>query len=380
MYIAAVDDYIRAFLQVVAYYQYLKGGIGSMGPSREELKLRSAQRRAQRIGDPSVIQSTLLSMLGVDKFCTRDPYHEGAKVFGSQKHKLNTPIGVDEDSHRPDTVNFSQPCPPKRVTRSYATTLSTIVQKVEGSVEQLHASPPSGTDIRHVIAVQESNINEWTWHIARIPKTSAKTCWAQMAITKKKYTAWIVLHGKNTLAPTYSSLWQNIRFNHEEHMQFFFCSDDIERYVKDSRHKSVIPYSDTLERPPIPTIWPVKIGIDLTHSEIVALKNVGFQLPQRERITPNRLFTNSASPLDLSTLQVPENPQQYRGTRKSKSIRRSNSGPSSKQLLNINSAKAMQASIFIIISESLGTTHLAFQKQIKKSVEVCLSHYLYLPS
>ena len=70
-------------------------------------------------------------------------------------------------------------------------------------------------------------------------------------------------------------------------MQFFFCSDDIERCVKGSRRKWVIPYSDwpTLESPTIPTIWPMKIGTNLTHSEIVALKNAGFQLPQRERIT-----------------------------------------------------------------------------------------------
>ena len=39
MYVAAVDDYIRAFLQVEAYYQYLKGSVGGMGPDREELKL-----------------------------------------------------------------------------------------------------------------------------------------------------------------------------------------------------------------------------------------------------------------------------------------------------------------------------------------------------
>ena len=128
-------------------------------------------------------------------------------------------------------------------------------------------------------------------------------------------------------------------------MQFFFCSDDIERGIKGSRRKWVIPYFDTLERPPIRTIWPVKIGANLTHSEIVALENTGFQLPERERITPNRLFTNSASPLDLSTLQVLENLQQYPGTRKSKSIRCSNSDPSSRQLLNINLAKAMQTTI-----------------------------------
>ena len=83
LYVAAVDDYIRAFLQVVAYYQYLKGGVGGMGPSREELRLRSAQRRAHRTGDPGVIQSALLGMPGADDFCTRDPDHEGAEVFGS---------------------------------------------------------------------------------------------------------------------------------------------------------------------------------------------------------------------------------------------------------------------------------------------------------
>ena len=55
LYIAVVDDYIQAFLQVVAYYQYFKGGIGAMGPRREELKLGSTQRRTQRIGDQGII-------------------------------------------------------------------------------------------------------------------------------------------------------------------------------------------------------------------------------------------------------------------------------------------------------------------------------------
>ena len=133
LYIAIVDDYIRAFFQVVAYYQYLKGDIGDIGPSREELKLRSAQRRAQRTSDPDVIQSTLLGISKADEFCTLDPYHEEAEVFGSQKQKPDTHIRVDEDSHRPNTVNFSRPRPPKQVTRSHTTTLSTIVEEVEGS-------------------------------------------------------------------------------------------------------------------------------------------------------------------------------------------------------------------------------------------------------
>jgi hypothetical protein len=85
LYVATVDDFIRAFLEVVAYYQFLKGGIGGDGPSKEELKLRGAQRRAQRTGDSTVLQKVLLDMPGAEEFCTRDPHLEGAEVFGSQK-------------------------------------------------------------------------------------------------------------------------------------------------------------------------------------------------------------------------------------------------------------------------------------------------------
>ena len=112
-------------------------------------------------------------------------------------------------------------------------------------------------------------------------------------------------------------------------MQFFFCSDDIKRCIKDSRHKWVIPYSDTLERLPISTIWAIKIGTNLT-CEIVALENAGFQLPQRVQFPLNQTFNNSALPVDFSSLQVPENPQHFLGTKKFKLVRQSNTSLSSK--------------------------------------------------
>ena len=202
-----------------------------------------------------------------------------------------------------------------------------------------------GNNVCRITAIQESRVNERTWHIAHVPKTSAKTCWAQITVTKKKCIVCIVLHGKSTPASTYSRLWRNVRFNCEEQMQFFFCSDDIERCIKGSRRKWVIPYSNTHERPPIPTIWLVKIGTNLTCSEIVALENTRFQLPQRERVPLNQSFNNFTLPVDFSSLQVPENPDYFLGTRKSKSVRQSNVGFSSKQLLSINSAMALEASI-----------------------------------
>jgi hypothetical protein len=100
----------------------LKAGIGGDGPSKEEFKLMGAQRRAQRTGDPTVLQKVLLDMPGREEFCTRDPHLEGAEVFGSQKRRPDTPIGDDGETHRPDTVNFSCPPPGKRVTRSQPVT------------------------------------------------------------------------------------------------------------------------------------------------------------------------------------------------------------------------------------------------------------------
>jgi hypothetical protein len=40
LYVAAVDDYIQAFLQVVAYHLFFKGGVRGNGPSKKEFKLR----------------------------------------------------------------------------------------------------------------------------------------------------------------------------------------------------------------------------------------------------------------------------------------------------------------------------------------------------
>ena len=158
LYVAVVDDYIRAFLQVVAYYQYLKGGVEGMGPSREELRLRFAQRRAHRTSDPGVIQSALLGMPGADDFCTRDPHHEGVEVFGSQKQKPDTPIGADDETHRPDTINFSRPHPLKRVTRVRVATLPTIPEEVEPCMQRTQPLPPVGTDIRCITTVLESTV------------------------------------------------------------------------------------------------------------------------------------------------------------------------------------------------------------------------------
>ena len=145
------------------------------------------------------------------------------------------------------------------------------MKEVKTSTEQVQPLPPIETDVRHITVVYDSRVNEKTLHIACVPKTSAKACWTQMTMTKKSMLLTLSYMGR---APRLSF---SLDYG-EEHMQLFFCADDIERCVKGSCRKWVISYSNTLERPLIPTIWPIKIGTNLTCSKIEALENVSFQL------------------------------------------------------------------------------------------------------
>ena len=129
---------------------------------------------------------------------------------------------------------------------------------------------------------------------------------------------------------------QNLRLK-----SYFFCPDDIKLCVKGSRRKWVDKFSADQERPPIPPVWSVKIGTNLTRPEILKLKNAGFQLPRKESITPTRLFNTSAFPLDLSGVDVPANPDFYPSSRQSKATRRSATAPSIKQIQMVASARTM---------------------------------------
>jgi hypothetical protein len=110
LYIATVDDFIRAFMQVVRYYQYLKGDQAGTGPGKEELQLRAAQRTAERTGDPKVLNVAMAKLPRAELFCTRAPHMAGEEVFGSQKRKANVPLGfeaLEESSVRRNTFSCS---------------------------------------------------------------------------------------------------------------------------------------------------------------------------------------------------------------------------------------------------------------------------------
>jgi hypothetical protein len=172
--------------------------------------------------------------------------------------------------------------------------------------------------------VHETTCKETEWYIARLPKTSTKACFAQQAITKKKCKAKIVQGNKPTAAPTYTSVMRNPHKKRPEVMEFFFCNDDIERCVKGTKRKWV------QSRPDIPSIWPVKIGTNLSKNEILDLENVGFQLSQSAVISLRRLFGMDELPFDLASFPTPASANEFPKTRSGNSIRRYNNAPSTK--------------------------------------------------
>jgi hypothetical protein len=64
-------------MQVVRYYQYLKGDRAGTGPGKEELQLRVAQCTVEQIGDSKVLNVAMAKLPGAEFFCIRGPHMAG---------------------------------------------------------------------------------------------------------------------------------------------------------------------------------------------------------------------------------------------------------------------------------------------------------------
>ena len=96
MYHATVDDFARAALQSLFFFNYLCGGPVRIGPNKTELQLRLAtrtgnSRRIVKLLDHVAVEAGLN---------TRVPHLEGETIFGSAKRRLDLSPRNDSDSHR----------------------------------------------------------------------------------------------------------------------------------------------------------------------------------------------------------------------------------------------------------------------------------------
>jgi hypothetical protein len=234
-------------------------------------------------------------MPGGDECCTRTPHLEGEEVFVSLKRKPDTVFGDERESHMPDKISISRPrvqtrsarlndSPPPVTTPDSLTTPNSPTTSDEEQPQLPTHDALQRVDRHHFTAIEETLCNYAQWHIARLPKISAKACFVLQAITKKKCVARIVQDGKSTAAPTYSGLMDNYRKKRLDPQDFFFCNDDIEKCIKGTKRRWVVSV------PNVPEVWPIKSGTNLTYKEILSLENAGFRLPQQKEMTPSRIF------------------------------------------------------------------------------------------
>ena len=121
----------------------------------------------------------MAKMHGAKEFCTWEPLFEGEEVFGSQKHKADIPLGSEHQSHKPNQVNFSHSQVNTRSTRTRGIScdLNNIPEELPPDLYE-HPTPIDNCRATHVIIIQETTYKETEQHIARLPKTSAKACFA----------------------------------------------------------------------------------------------------------------------------------------------------------------------------------------------------------
>jgi hypothetical protein len=325
LYVASIDDFARALIQVSRYYQFLKGKCAGTSPRKEELMLRVAQRSALWSGNPKTLNIAMAKMPEAEEFCTWEPHFEGDEVFGSQKRKADISLGSEHESHRLDRVNFSRPRVKIRFTAAANASCSLSDIPEEPSIDlQEHPIPNINSRTTHVTAIHETTCKETEWHIARLPKTSAKACFAQQAITKKNCKAKIVQGNTATAAPTYTEIMEHHQKKTDKVMEFFFCNDDIKQCIEGTKQRWV------KSRPDVPNVWPVKIGTNLSKKEILNLEYAGFQLPQRVVISPRRLFGMEELSSNLSSYPIPATPYDHPKFRSSKNIRRNKNTPTTK--------------------------------------------------
>jgi hypothetical protein len=201
---------------------------------------------------------------GAELFCTREPYLADEEVFSSQKRKADVPLDFEGESHRPDKINFSHPRIATRSSRANhaSCSLPDVVEELSPELQEDQASNNLGTTVDvgrpgHVTTIHETTCKETEWYITRLPKTLTKAYFAQQAITKKKCEAKIVQDNKPTATPSYTSVMLHAHKKKPEVMEFFY-NNDIECCVKGTIQKWV------QSRPDISSIWPMKIGTNLS--------------------------------------------------------------------------------------------------------------------
>lgn len=107
LYEGTVDDLNLTFMQIANYRSWLKGRSNSKGHDSSSLKLKAIAKCEH---ERPMAEATKFYPRAKGRN-TKDCALEDTKLFGSTKQRLGLPLGAKCDSHGPDKVKHSIPCP-----------------------------------------------------------------------------------------------------------------------------------------------------------------------------------------------------------------------------------------------------------------------------
>lgn len=126
----------------------------------------------------------------------------------------------------------------------------------------------------------ETNRPAFQWKIVRLPPSFAKKkCWALQVNTGILCNAKVETRKHGTPTPMYKGM-KKFRFTNNVVYEYWFCRDDIKCCVNCEK-KCVLDWLI------VPSTWPMNIGINMFKKEVLMLEVAGFQLQQREALSPH---------------------------------------------------------------------------------------------
>ena len=159
-----------------------------------------------------------------------------SKLFGSTKQKLDLPPNFVCNSHRPNKVDYSIPCPNTQATRQHIEESSNVVEH----------------GVAHTTSILEMDCTASQWHIARLTTNSTKQCCTIHANTCILCNAKVGTCTHGTLASTYKGLKKEFRFIKNVECEFWFCPNDIKRCESGNEKKNILDWFI------VPNTWLVK--------------------------------------------------------------------------------------------------------------------------
>ncbi len=133
--------------------------------------------------------------------------------------------------------------------------------------------------------------DDGVWRIEKCPPSSNTHCFVIQRDSMKHCDVRIIIrkiiHGIPN--PCYDGLWCDLKGSTPICHKFWFSVDDLIRYVGRTGRNYCV------DRPLVPSTWPVQIGTNLTQFEVTVLEEARFVMCEVCKCAPQTFFVNEST-------------------------------------------------------------------------------------